>query len=141
MKTPPAPKSSWRLDTFLASITLDTTSTVLTASNTSGVADVKISGASAGTYTFIDTGSDAEITLGNGTVSQTINIGQILDTGLNVATGTTVVTNFDRLGIQVTLAGSGVTTATGSYIDGDLDAQTLIVIGGTGRWFVPGRPR
>lgn len=118
--------------------TIDTASTVITASNTSGVADVKISGASSGTYTFIDNGGDAEITLGNGVVTQTINVGQILDTGLNVATGTTVVANFDRLGIQVTLAGTGVSNATGSYVDGDLDTQSLIVTGGTGGSFQVG---
>lgn len=117
---------------------LDTTSTALTASNTSGVANVKISGASSGIYTFIDTGGDAEITLGNGTVTQTIDIGQQLDTGLNVATGTTVVANFDRLGIQVTLAGANVSTATGSYIDGDLNGQTLIISSGTGGSFQVG---
>lgn len=118
--------------------TIDTASTVLTASNTSGVADVKISGASSGTYTFADTNGDAEITLGNGVVTQTIDVGQILDTGLEVATGTTVVANFDRLGIQVTLAGNGVSNATGSYVDGDLDTQTLIVTGGTGGSFQVG---
>jgi flagellin len=118
--------------------TIDTTSTMLTASNTSDVANVKISGASSGTYTFIDTGGDAQITLGNGTVTQTINIGQDLDTGLNVATGTTVVANFDRLGIQVTLAGASVSTATGSYIDGDLNGQTLIISNGTGGSFQVG---
>ena len=117
---------------------LDTTSTALTASNTSGVANVKISGASSGIYTFIDTGGDAEITLGNGTVTQTINIGQQLDLGLNVATSTTVVANFDRLGIQVTLAGANVSTATGSYIDGDLNGQTLIISSGTGGSFQVG---
>lgn len=118
--------------------TIDTGSTVLTMSNTSGVADVKISGASSGTYTFIDSAGDAEITLGNGIVSQTIDVGQILDTDMNVATGTTVVANFDRLGIQVTLAGSGVSNATGSYVDGDLDAQTLIVASGAGGSFQVG---
>jgi flagellin len=117
---------------------IDTASTVLTASNTSGVASVKISGASAGTYTFVDGGGDAEITLGNGVVTQTIDVGQILDTDLNVATGTTAVANFDRLGIQVTLAGSGVATATGSYVDGDLNGQTLIVNTGTGGSFQVG---
>lgn len=118
--------------------TIDTASTVLTMSDTSGVADVKISGASSGTYTFIDGAGDAEITLGNGIVSQTIAVGQILDTDMNVATGTTVVANFDRLGIQVTLAGSGAANATGSYVDGDLDAQTLIVASGTGGSFQVG---
>ncbi len=118
---------------------VDTASTVITTSNVSGVVDVKISGASSGTYTFVDTGSaDAEITLGNGVVTQTINVGQILDTAFNVATGTSVVANFDRLGIQVTLAGEGVSNATGSYVDGDLDGQTLIVTNGTGGSFQVG---
>ena len=118
---------------------IDTASTVVTGSATSGVVDVKISGASSGTYTFVDTGSaDAEITLGNGVVTQTINVGQILDTAFNVATGTSVVANFDRLGVQVTLAGDGVANATGSYVDGDLDGQTLIVTNGTGGSFQVG---
>ena len=118
--------------------TIDTASTVVTASNTSGVVDVKVSGASSGTYTFIDSGTDAEITLGNGVVTQTINIGQILDTTYNVATGTSVVANFDRLGVQVTLAGDAVANATGSYVDGELDTQTLIVTDGTGGSFQVG---
>ncbi len=118
--------------------TMDDASSVVTASNTSGVIDVKISGASAGTYTFIDTGNDSEITLGNGVVSQTINIGQILDSDLSVATGTTVVANFDRLGIQVTLAGNEVSNATGAYVDGDLSTQTIIITPGTGGSFQVG---
>ncbi len=118
--------------------TIDTASTVVTASNTSGVVDVAVSGASSGTYTFVDSGTDAEITLGNGVVSQTIDIGQILDTTYNVATGTSVVANFDRLGVQVTLAGDAVANATGSYVDGELDTQTLIVTDGTGGSFQVG---
>ena len=112
-------------------------STVVTASNTSGVTDVKISGAAAGTYTFQDTGSDSEITLGNGTVSQTIRVGTLLD-GSGVATGTQVVANFDRIGVQVTLAGDAVSTATGSYVDGDLNTQTIVVEAGTGGSFQVG---
>ena len=50
----------------------------------------------------------------------------------------TVVANFDRLGVQVTLAGSGVSTATGSYVDGDLNGQTIIVTDGTGGSFQVG---
>ena len=84
---------------------------MITASNTSGVSNVKISGASSGTYTFVDGGNDSEITLGNGVVTQTIDVGQILDTSLNVATGTTAVANFDRLGVQV-IAGANVANAT-----------------------------
>jgi flagellin len=118
--------------------TISDLSTALTASNVSGVANVKISGASSGTYTFIDAGNDAQITLGNGTVSQTIDIGQILDTQLNVATGTTAVANFDRLGVQVTLAGDAVGGATGSYIDGELNGQTIIITEGTGGSFQVG---
>ena len=116
---------------------VDGTSTAVTASNTSGVTSVAISGAQTGTYTFQDSGSDSTITLGNGTVSQTISIGQILD-GSVIATGTQFVANFDRLGVQVTLAGSNVGGATGSYTDGDLNAQTISVNGGTGGSFQVG---
>jgi flagellin len=111
-------------------------STVVSASNTSGVTNVKISGAQSGTYTFTDAADDT-ITLGNGVVSQTISVGTIMDGG-NVATGTQVVANFDRLGIQVTLAGAGVSGATGQYTQTDLDGQTIIVDQGTGGSFQVG---
>ena len=114
-----------------------TASTVVSASGTAGVTRVNISGAQAGTYVFEDTAADGTITLGNGTVSQTISIGTILD-GTNVATGTQVVANFDRLGVQVTLAGAGVAGATGSYTDGDLNTQNIIVEAGTGGSFQVG---
>jgi flagellin len=116
---------------------VDGTSTTITASDTSGVTEITISGAQTGTYTFEDTNNDSTITLGNGTVSQTINIGQILD-GAVIATGTQFVANFDRLGVQVTLAGAEVGSATGSYTDGDLNGQTLIVSAGTGGSFQVG---
>ncbi len=112
-------------------------STAVTASNTSGVTQVAISGAQTGTYTFQDSTGDSSITLGNGTVSQTISVGQILD-GDVIATGTQFVANFDRLGVQVTLAGANVGGATGSYTDGDLDTQTIIVSVGTGGSFQVG---
>jgi len=112
-------------------------STVVTGSDTSGVTRVNISGAEVGTYTFADSTGDSTITLGNGTVSQTISIGTILD-GTQVATGTQIVANFDRIGVQVTLAGANVSNATGQYADGDLDAQTLIVESGTGGSFQVG---
>ena len=117
--------------------TISTASTVVTASNTSGVTRMQISSAQTGTYTFQDTAADSTITLGNGTVSQTIGVGTILD-GSNVATGTKVMANFDRLGIQVTLAGAGVANATGAYTDGDLEAQTVIIESGTGGSFQVG---
>ncbi|MEC8645793.1 MAG: flagellin, partial [Candidatus Latescibacterota bacterium] len=117
--------------------TVDATSTALTTSNATGVSSIKISGASTGTYTFGDTAGDSEITLGNGTVTQTIRIATMLD-GSDVATGTTTVANFDRLGVQVTLAGANVSNATGNYSDGDLDGTTIVVDSNTGGSFQVG---
>ena len=117
--------------------TVSADSSALTASDTTGVTDVRISGAQAGTYTFADGEDDSQITLGNGVVTQTISIGTILD-GTVVATGTQVVANFDRLGVQVTLAGANVENATGSYADGGLDTETIIVESGTGGSFQVG---
>ncbi|MGY8825964.1 MAG: flagellin N-terminal helical domain-containing protein [Candidatus Latescibacterota bacterium] len=116
---------------------VDTGSTALTTSNTTGVTNVNISGASTGTYTFADSTTDGEITLGNGTVTQTIRIATLLD-GTDVATGTSAVANFDRLGIQVTLVGANAGNATGSYTDGDLDATNIVINGGTGGSFQVG---
>ena len=95
-----------------------------------GVTSASISGAQSGTYTFIDSGStDSQVTLGNGTVTQTINIATALD-GNQVATGTTAIANFDRLGIILNL--------NDNYTDGDLDATSLVVIAGTGGTFQVG---
>ena len=109
----------------------------MTASNTSGVKGVLLSSADAGTYTFEDTAGDSRLTLGNGTVTQTINVAMKLDSG-SVATGATVVANFDRLGIQVSLAGSGASNATGSYAEGDLNGQSIVIEEGTGGVFQVG---
>lgn len=105
-------------------------STAITASSATGVARVQLSAAPSGTFSFVDTAGDDTVTLGNGTVSQTLDLGTILDGG-KVSTGTSMVANFDRLGIQVTLTGSGASGATGSYVDGDLNNTTIIVDGGT----------
>ena len=113
---------------------VDATSTAIAQSDTTGVTNVAISGAQAGTFTFIDDAGDSEITLGNGTTTQTINVGTILD-GTVVATGTQVVANFDRLGVQVTLAGANATGATGSVADGDLTGTELVITEGTGGLF------
>jgi len=113
-------------------------STAVSASATTGVTDVRISGAPDGTYTFSDSAGDGEISLGNGTVSQTITIGTLLDRNAAVATGTTSVFNFDRLGVQVTVAGHGVTNATGSYAEGELDGRSIVIAGGTGGSFQVG---
>ena len=120
-----------RSDETLSSAVVDNADT--------GVARVLVSGTPTGTYTFIDGGGDGEITLGNGVVSQTIRMATQLDTGLNVATGSTVVANFDRLGIQVTLAGQdAAASTTGSYVDGDLNGKTIAIVGGTGGSFQVG---
>ncbi|MEC8646091.1 MAG: flagellin [Candidatus Latescibacterota bacterium] len=115
----------------------DSLSTTVTASNTSGVKGVLLSSADAGTYTFEDTAGDSQLTLGNGTVTQTINVAMKLDSG-SVATGATVVANFDRLGIQVSLAGSGASNATGSYAEGDLNGQSIVIEESTGGVFQVG---
>lgn len=87
----------------------------------SGVSEVGISGAVPGTYVFTDT-SDQDnqitmsVTLPNGTrLEQSIDVGAALDRDNSknlVATGTTFVANFDRLGMQVVLNGPGVQAGT-----------------------------
>lgn len=121
------------------------TSTAL-ASATTGVANVQLSGVQAGNYVFVDSGTnDNQITLGNGVATQTIDLGPSLDldgAGGVVATGSAIVANFDRLGIQLTLSGqkpaAGIKPATDGYRDGDLDGTTLVVNAGTGGTFQVG---
>lgn len=115
----------------------DPLSSTALASQTTGVVGLQISGAQAGTYTFTDADGDREISLGNGVVSQTIDIGQALDTdavGGVVASGSAIVANFDRLGIQLTLSGQkaaeGINPATDGYRDNDLDTAQLVVNSG-----------
>lgn len=110
----------------------NTVSQSITASTAldSGVTAVQISGAAAGTYTFIDTSAaDNEVTLGNGTVTQTIDLSSILDGGA-IPTGTTAIAGFDRLGIQLTLDDA--------FLDGGLDGLTLLIESGTGGDFQVG---
>ncbi len=102
-------------------------STAISASATTGVSRVRVSGLPAGTYTFTDSAADGLITLTNGTIGQTISIGALLDRNDAVAVGTTAVLNFDRLGVQVVLVGDGVADAPGNYVKGDLDGATLQV--------------
>jgi flagellin len=112
---------------FGNTVSTNTSVSTALASATTGLSSVQISGAQSGTYTFIDTGStDNQITLGNGTISQTISIGTALD-GSRVATGTTAIANFDRLGIVLNL--------NENYADGDLDGKVVLVSTGTGGSF------
>ena len=112
----------------------ETISTAITASATTGVAGVTISGANSGTYTFLDADlTDNQITVGNGVATQTIDIGSILDNDADggvVATGTTAVANFDRLGLVLNLDDR--------YRDGDLDGLSIHVEQGTGGSFQVG---
>jgi flagellin len=100
-------------------------SSALTDAEDTGVKNVHISGVSAGTYTLTDE-ADGTISISNGDVSQTIDINTLLD-GNQVATGTTSVLNFDRLGIQVTIAGNGVDGVAGDYTAGDLNEKEIVV--------------
>ena len=112
---------------FGNTISESTTASTVLVSATTGVTGAQVSGATAGTYTFIDTSSaDNLVTLGNGTVSQTINLSSILDGG-SVSTGTTANANFDRLGIQLTL--------NDTFSDGGVNNRTLLITSGTGGEF------
>jgi len=107
-------------------------STAITDKIDTGVTKVQLSGADKGTYTFVDSNLDNKITLGNGVVTQTIDLSTPLDNG-RVATGTKLVANFDRLGIQVTLSGAGIPS--GDYVSGDLAGKTLVVEEGESKHF------
>jgi flagellin len=129
------------LNGFGNTVSEDLTASAALASNTTGVVDVSITGAQSGNYIFIDgSGTDNEITLGNGVVTQTIDIGPSLDSdaaaGGVVATGSSIIANFDRLGIQLTLTGSRAAgfsaPASNGYRDGELDGLTLTIDSGTG---------
>ena len=131
--------NSTLLTGFGNAVSQDVTVSDALVSTTTGVIDVMISGAQDGTYTFLDVAGDNQITLTNGVVSQTIDIGAALDSeGANsfVATGSSIVANFDRLGIQLTLTGerdaSHPNPASDGYIDGELDGLDLVIDEGTG---------
>ncbi|HCR16504.1 MAG TPA: flagellin [Candidatus Latescibacteria bacterium] len=121
-------------------VSQDVTVSDALVSTTTGVVDVMISGAQHGTYEFLDVAGDNQITLTNGVVSQTIDIGAALDSGAGpngfVATGSSIVANFDRLGIQLTLTGerdaSHPNPASDGYIDGELNGLDLVIDEGTG---------
>ncbi len=123
---------------------LDEASSTALASFTTGVINVQLTGAASGTYQFIDSSNnDREITLGNGVISQTIDIGTALDVdgaaGGVVASGSAIVANFDRLGIQLVMSGQraaeGINPATDGYRDGELDGRSLVVNQGVGGTF------
>ena len=107
----------------------------------SGVNEISISGAVPGTYIFSDTSAEdnqimLSITLDDGTqLSQSIDVGSSLDRseGTNlVATGTTFLANFDRLGVQVTMLGPEVdktSTTLKSQVTGGGAGGNIIIDG------------
>ena len=109
-------------------------SSALAESSNTGVRRVTLSAASAGTYTFADDAGDGSLTLSNGEVSQTLSLDTLLDEG-KVADGTTLVANFDRLGIRVFLDGIGAGGVAGSYRDGDLDGRSIVIEDASGGVF------
>ncbi len=107
-------------------------STAYTDAATTGVLDITSSGTPEGTYTIEDNG-DGTISVDNGTVGQTIRFATLLD-GDQLGNGTTAVLNFDRLGLQVKLAGPGVADAEGAYTLGSLDGKTIEIAGVEPGW-------
>lgn len=116
---------------------VSTASTALTEAAVTGVQRISLAAAEAGVYTFADAAADGTVTLGNGTMTQTLSLATALD-GEAVATGTTLIANFDRLGIQVALAGPATAGAVGDYRDGALDGRVIAVEAGTGGVFQVG---
>jgi flagellin len=114
------------------------TSTAFVDKATTGVVTASLSGAEKGVYTFTDDGGRT-LSLGNGVTTQTINTGVQLDAG-RVAAGTKTIANFDRLGIELTLAGTGASRAqgAGAYEAGELDGKTLVIEAESGGSFQVG---
>lgn len=107
--------------------TLSAESTALAAVATTGLTDVKVTDAEVSTYTFVDEPDDGLLTLGNGVHTQTVVIDDFLNEEGAVEDTEFHKVRFDRLGVEMTLTGSGVLGAPGRYSDGVLDGQTLIV--------------
>lgn len=100
-----------------------------------GVVRVRLTESTPGTYVFLDDPEDGTITLGNGVLTQTLNVPNLEDHEL--ASGDAVVLGFDNLGIEVTLSG-GDDSGRQQYVDGDLGGKTLVVEGITGLTFQVG---
>ncbi len=114
----------------------ETTSTALTDAQTTGVSRISLSGAANGTYSITDN-ADGVISIGNGSISQTIDFNTVL-AGDKVAAGSSAILNFDRLGISVTIAGEGVSGAEEDYYLGDLDGKTIVISDAEGGSFQVG---
>ncbi len=106
---------------------LDNESTALTAAADTGLTNILVRDAEPGTYTFVDEPGDGLLTLGDGAHTQTVSIaGDLGEDGL-LGQGEFRKVRFERLGVEITLTGEQVRGAPGSYADGALEGQTLIV--------------
>jgi len=107
--------------TTMESVTTQTLLSTVALART-GLSSLNVEGATTGTYTF-DTGDANKLTLGNGTVTETVDY---------VANSTHT---FTQLGISLYLSG-----ATEGYDDNDLEAKTITVSssGSTGSTFQVG---
>ena len=106
---------------------LDSGSTALAAAAETGLTNVLVRDAEAGTYTFVDEPGDGFLTLGDGVHTQTVSIaGDLGEDGL-LGQGEFHKVRFERLGVEITLTGENVRGAPGNYTDGVLQGQTLIV--------------
>lgn len=83
-----------------------------TAYTEDGVVEIVLSGAATGTYTFSDSTGDNKVSLGNGTVTETVTFSA-------PATGETTVLNFSTLGIEVEV--------NWNFQDGDLNGLNVVV--------------
>jgi flagellin len=108
---------------------LDTSSTtqagtVVHAGTNTAVSAVSVSGAAAGkTFTFTDTATGLQ--LSDGSVSQ-----EIADANLAVGANGSLVLNYDKLGVSVTLSSVAGTTATN--VAAGLSTKTVVTAAGSG---------
>lgn len=113
-------------------------SSAVDLAGTTGLFDIRVDDAIPGTYTFIDEPGDGLLSIGNGVQTQTVNIADQLHEDGNVGDGENFPVIFDRLGIRVSLSGANVVDAPGTYADGALDGQQLVVEEKTGLSFQVG---
>ena len=88
--------------------TLSPESTALAAASTTGLTDIRVTDAEVSTYTFVDEPDDGLLTLGNGVHTQSVAIDRFLNEEGEVEDTEFHKVRFDRLGVEVTLTGSGV---------------------------------
>jgi len=102
-----------------------------------GLLRVRLTEALAGTHVFIDDPEDDTLTLGNGVLTQTLNVPRLGGDG-SLAIDDAVVLSFDTLGIEVTLGGGRDDSGRQQYTDGDLAGKTVVVEAITGLTFQVG---